>query len=152
MKLTFDSIEEVKEFVISLKGTRGGKKGDDTDEVKGNAPAPIQPPANQTLNTPGFLGSGGFAPPAGGATQAAAGFPAAAAPNSVQEAHPHVARIIAGIEKSLQGGTDVNNMLSWFRNQCGAEAANATLDQIKAVFIPKQSPATLEHIVKLMGV
>lgn len=149
MELKFFSIEEVKEFVASLKGTRGGKKGDDAEEVKGNAPPPLPPPAHQTQ---GFPGSGGFVPPAGGATQTGGAFPAAAAPNSAPEAHPHVARIIAGIEKSLQGGTDVNNMLNWFRSQCGAEAANATLDQIKTVFIPKQSPAVLENIVKLMGV
>ena len=45
MKLCFDSIEEVKAFVAALKGTRGGKKGDDDDALPGQAPAPLAPPA-----------------------------------------------------------------------------------------------------------
>ncbi len=43
MELKFFSIDEVREFVKGLKGTRGGKT--DTDDAPaGDVPAPLQPP------------------------------------------------------------------------------------------------------------
>ncbi len=73
MKLEFESIEEVKEFVTKLKGTRGGKNSGDTDDAPaatGQAPAPLMPPQGGPA---GFPGAGGFAAPGPGAAPAGAG-------------------------------------------------------------------------------
>jgi hypothetical protein len=146
MRLSFDSIEEVKEFVANLKGTRG-KKGDDaeTTEVKGTAPAPLMPPA------------GGFAGPG-----AAAGFPGAAAvgggafPGGVAQVDPAVQTVVTRIVTKLDaalasGSSNPEGALTWFRSHFGPEAAQATLDQIKQVMLARLPVATLENIAKMMG-
>lgn len=146
MRLSFDSIEEVKEFVTQLKGTRG-KKGDGDEATTGGAPAPIQPPAGGVA---GFPGAGGatFAPPGGGAAPGA--FPAPGAGPS-----PEVAAIVQRINVRLDGaiaaGQPAEQATAWLRGQCGPEAANATLDQLKTVFLPKAAMPTLENIAKLMN-
>jgi hypothetical protein len=146
MKFEFNSIEELKEFVAQLKGTRG-KKGDGDGEANPSpqAPAPVMPPAG----APAFQGAGAtqglaFTPP-----PAASPFPATAGGD------PHITalvqRISAGIDTQLARGSDPNNALTWFRQQCGPEAAAATMDQIKAVFLPRLPLAALENIAKLTG-
>jgi hypothetical protein len=143
MKLKFNSVEEVKEFVAQLKGTRG-KKGDGDGEANPGlqAPAPVMPPAN-----PGaFQGPGatqGFAPPA------VSPFPAATGGDPAIAGLVH--RIGAGIDTQLARGSDPNNALTWFRQQCGPDAAAATMDQIKTVFLPRLPMAALENIAKLTG-
>lgn len=145
MRLSFDSIDEVKEFVKGLKGTRGGKAGDNDDgagpQTGGQtAPALLQPPTGQTFNP----GAGGAAFNPGGA----AGFsPVGVAP----EVTALVNRIVARADALVAGGQDANAMLTWFRTQCGPEAAQATLDQIKTVFLSKASVTTLTEMVKLIG-
>lgn len=141
MRLSFDSIDEVKEFVKSLKGARGGKGGDaeDGQPATGNAPPPIQPPAG------GFGGStaaavfGGF----GGPTAATGPDPAVAA---------LVQRIAARYDGAVASGqNNPDAALTWFRSQCGPEAATATMDQIKTLFMPRMSAVQLETIAKQMG-
>lgn len=162
MKLCFDSIEEVKEFVTQLKGTRGGK-GKDKDEGGDEAPAtnvaqptavnqapqPLQPPAAGE----GFPGTGGPAPGAAGFTPpgGASPFPAASAPVLVPEIAGLVNRISTRIDSAISGGQPAETVLAWFKGQCGPEAANATMDQIKTVFLPKAAQPTLENIAKLMN-
>lgn len=138
MKLCFDSIEEVKDFVGSLKGTRG-KKGDDAEPQAANqAPAPLQPPAQQQP---------AFNPPA-----QVAGFPGAgAAPGTDPAVHALVERIVKRIDGAIASGQPADAVLTWFRGQCGAEAANATMDQIKQSFLPKLAAPALENIAKLMN-
>jgi len=140
MQLIFDSVDEVKNFVKEhLKGTRRGK-GDgesETDTETQRAPAPIQPPT-------------AFAP------TPSTGFPAAPAPNvSFPAASPEVTalvtRISVKIDSAIAGGQPPDAVLSWFRQRCGAEAANATLDQIKGHFLAKLSIPQLEETAKLMG-
>jgi hypothetical protein len=141
MKLEFNSVEEVKEFVAQLKGTRG-KKGDGDGEAN-QAPPPVMPP---TGGAPAFQGPGatqGFAPPA------ASPFPAATGGDPAIAALVH--RIGVGIDTQLARGSDPNNALTWFRQQCGPEAAAATMDQIKTVFLPRLPIAALENIAKLTG-
>jgi hypothetical protein len=146
MKLEFNSIEEVKEFVAALKGTRG-KKGDGDSEAGPQAPAPAMPPAG----APAFQGPSatqGFAPPA------AAPFPAFQGPSATggdPAISALVQRISVGIDTQLARGSDPNNALTWFRQQCGPEAAAATMDQIKTVFLPRLPTAALENIAKLTG-
>jgi hypothetical protein len=150
MKLEFESIEEVKEFVTKLKGTRGGAKGgtDDEPQPSGQAPAPLAPPTGGPAT--GFPGPGGFAGPAGGA------FPAAAATGPAPEVVALVQRISARIDVSIKPppdglGQPAENVLSWFRQQCGAETANYTMDQIKQSALPRLTVAQLDGIAKLIA-
>ena len=139
MKLCFDSIEEVKEFVGSLKGTRG-KKGD-ADEPAGQGPAPMMPPVtNQGAQF--APQAAGFAPtnPFGGG-----------APTAAPEVTALVQRIGAKIDAALASGQPPDAALAWFRQRCGPEAAAATLDQIKTVYLAKLSVPHLEETAKLMG-
>ena len=144
MKLCFDSIEEVKEFVGGLKGTRG-KKGDADDgaAVAHAVPAPMMPPPGQ--------GQPVFAPP-----PPATGFPAAPAPFGAAVTHAPemvalVARIGTKLDSALASGQPADAALAWFRQRCGPEAAMATIDQIKTVYLAKLSVANLEETAKLMG-
>ena len=141
MKLCFDSIEEVKAFVGSLKGTRG-KKGDDDEPATTQAPAPLQPPGQQQQPFNPAPAPAAFQPPQGGFPGAPAGDPAVA--NLVQ-------RITARIDSAIASGQPADAVLNWFRGQCGAEAAGATMDQIKTVFLPKLAVPGLENIAKLMN-
>jgi hypothetical protein len=143
MKLEFSSIEEVKEFVAALKGTRG-KKGDGDGEAGAGpqAPAPAMPPVGVAFQGPSA--TQGFTPPA------AAPFPAATGGGDPAIA-ALVHRIGVGIDTQLARGSDPNNALTWFRQQCGPEAAAATMDQIKTVFLPRLPMAALENIAKLTG-
>lgn len=140
MKLCFDSIEEVKEFVASLKGTRGkkGEADDDLPKATGQAPAPLQPPAAQTAT----FNPGGFAPQA---------LPVAAVTGPAPEVVALVGKITAKLDAAIAAGQPADAALQWFRGQCGPEAAQATMDQIKAVFLPKTPVPGLENIAKLMG-
>lgn len=151
MRLSFDSIEEVKLFVKGLKGTRTGKGGDDDEgqpAATGQAPAPLQPPQG---GAPGFPGAGGFAPPAAGAGPGAGGPFAPSAPALAPEVAALVNRITARIDGAIAAGQAADQVLSWFRGQCGPEAAQATMDQIKTIFLPKAAVPTLEGIAKLMN-
>ena len=150
MKLEFDSIDEVKAFIAQLKGTRG-KKGDDVEEVMPNAPqvpAPMAIPTSQ----PAAFNPAGFAPPAAGAGQAAVAFPAPAATGPAPEVVALVGRIIERLDATLKSGQPPDGALTWFRSQCGPEAAQATMDQIKTQFLPRLAVPALENIAKLMGV
>ena len=147
MKLEFDSVEEVKDFMSQLKGTRG-KKGD-VDDVDAKAPAPIMPPATSTAFAPPQAGFAPLGAPVGAPTTFApfpTGMPAAA-----PEVIMLVQRINASIDAAIAKGQSPDHALNWFRQQCGPEAAAATLDQIKTVFLPRLTASALDNIVKLMG-
>lgn len=150
MRLSFDSIDEVKEFVKQLKGTRGGRGDkDDTDGATGGqtAPEPLKPPAGGAAP----FNPGTFAPPVGGAGQAGGAFPAAGAAGLAPEVQALVTRINTRIDGAIASGQSADQVLAWFRGQCGPEAANATMDQIKANFLPKAAVPVLENIAKLMN-
>lgn len=157
MRLSFDSIEEVKEFVKALKGTRGGKdKDDEAAPTTGNAPAPLAPPTGAVAGA-GFGGGGqaGFtAPPAGGAGPGAGAFPALGAPIAGPQLAPEAAAFVAKIGAVMDAaaaGPKAAEMLQWFRNSCGPDAANATSEQIKAVFLPRFNVQQLADMAKLVG-
>jgi len=146
MKLCFDSIEEVKVFVASLKGTRGKKgEGDDGDtgaaQVGQQAPAPLMPAAGGQQQPSAFQPAA-FAPSQGGFLGAPVADPAVAG---------LVQRIVVRIDGAIASGQPADAVLTWFRGQCGAEAAGATMDQIKTVFLPKLAVPGLENIAKLMN-
>lgn len=144
MELTFTSIEEVRDFVAQLKGTRRGKGETEAETTEApRAPAPIQPPGAAPQAAFGPTGAVGVA-----------GFPAAPGPSFpavAPEIGPLVARINAKIDGAVASGQPTDAVLGWFRQRCGAEAANATLDQIKSHFLAKLSVAHLEETAKLMG-
>lgn len=155
MKLCFESVDEVRDFVKNhLKGAgRGSKNAGDNDEgvtlagpQGGQAPAPVMPPPNQA---PAFNPGGAPAP------QAFGGFPAAGAPAGVGGPSPEVQQIVqrinVRIDAAIASGQPQDAALGWFRGQCGAEAANATMDQIKQVFLPKLAMPQLEQIAKVMA-
>lgn len=149
MKLCFDSIEEVKEFVGSLKGTRGGKADkSETETATGSAPAPMQPPAGGAAP----METTTFAPPSG-APQG--GFPGAGATSFPTGPAPEIAalvqRISTRLDAAISGGQPAEAARAWLASQCGPEAANATLDQIKSTFLAKLSQPVLENIAKLMA-
>lgn len=150
MKLCFDSIDEVKDFVKQLKGTRGGKAGDADEGTAGQqiAPQPLQPPAG---GAGGFPGAAGFAPPGAGVAQQAGAFPVHAAPTAPPEVLEVLARIVAKIDGAIASGQPADGVLQWFRGQCGPEAANFDLNQIKMVALPKMAMPQLDNIAKLMA-
>lgn len=142
MELKFSSIDEVKEFVSQLKGTRG-KKGDGDDAPTTLAPAPIPVPTTAATH---------FAPQPNVST----GFtPTAAFPGAASAIAPEVAalvqRINMSIDGAINGGQSAEACVSWFRQRIGTEAASATLDQIKNQLLAKLSVAHLQEIAKLMG-
>lgn len=154
MKLEFSSIEEIREFMSSLKGTRGGKAAkDEGDEAKAAAPEPLQPPAGGPSFNPGNAAST-FAPPAGGAIAAAGGPFAAVAPvGPAPEVLALVAKIVAAVDGAVAAKPEsADSVTAWFRSQVGPEAAAYTVDQIKAVALPKMAVPQLESIAKLVGV
>lgn len=146
MQITFESIEEVRDFVKThLKGSRG-KVGDkeDGDTTTGAAPAPLMPPQGQQVAFQPTQ-QPAFSPPQGG-------FPGSGAAPGVDPAtQAIVARINTRIDGAITSGQPADAVLTWFRTQCGAEAANATMDQIKQSFLPKLPMASLENIAKLMN-
>lgn len=134
MKLEFNSVEEVKEFVGQLKGKRGTKGGEDDGPVN-PAPQPLMP----------SQGAAGFQ-----SIATANPFGAPATP-SFGGAAPEVTALVQRINTKLAAGQSTDQALGWFRQQCGPEAAAATMDQIKGVFLPRLTVPALENIAKLMG-
>lgn len=145
MRLSFDSIEEVKEFVKGLKGTRGGKSDDGETE---KAPAPLQPPQGGQSNA---FTPAAFAPPAGGAGPAGGAFPAAGALVVAPEVQALATRIKARALDLAKAGQDQNAMLAWFRTECGPETSNYTMEQVLDNALVKCSVPKLENMAKLMA-
>jgi hypothetical protein len=158
IEVTFDSWEEMEAFRTSGKKTRGKGQKDDADvtveEVTEkvaamNAQMATQPPVSAAVHT---LEPQTFTPPAT-AVQPPAGFPGtngATPPPSTQ--HPLVSAIQSRIDGAIASGQPADAIVTWFRQQIGPEAANATLDQIKQVFIPRMSEAVLKQIAPQLGI
>jgi hypothetical protein len=141
MRLSFDSIEEVKEFVANLKGTRG-KKGDDAEVT--TVPDPKMPPAGGFAGPGATQGFPGTTAPAGG------GFPGGPAVDPAVQGL--VTRIVTKLDAALSSGSsNPDGALTWFRQQIGPDAANATLDQVKGVLLARQSADKLNTIAQFMG-
>jgi hypothetical protein len=161
MRLEFESIDEVKAFYAQLKGTRG-KKGDDADEAPQTTvqvPAPIQPPTGGFNPNPaqGFNPNPaqGFTPPQTTTQASPFGGGAPAIDPAVQGLVDRIVQRTDSLLKAGQGNAE--QMLTWFRGQCGPEAASATMEQIKAVFLPRlprgpeAQSGSLEYVAKLTG-
>lgn len=157
LEFTHDTAEglnaQVVDYLANIKKTRGGKASAADGEgaqAGGQAPAPMMPP---TGNPPPLPGAGPVFAPPGAAAAAPAAFPAAAAPapGPAPEVQALVQRISGKIDGAVQSGQPTDAVLGWFRNQCGPDAAQATLDQIKQVFLYRLPVPQLTEIAKLMN-
>jgi hypothetical protein len=147
MKITveFDTWEEMEIFRTSGKKTRGkSQMADESPTVEEvtekvaqmNAqPAPqpqaFQPQPVAAQPVQGFPGSNGSAP----------------APS-----HPLVTAILARIDGAVSSGQPSEAIVTWFRQQIGPDAANATLDQLRQVFIPRMTETQLKQIAPQLGI
>lgn len=174
MKVTlqFDSLEEFDEFRGDNDGgtatgekptrTRRSRKGADVGaQVPDPAPIPTgglpgpETAAAIATQMPNAItaGPGGSVAPS---TFAVGGFPGTApagnvAPGPSEAVMNLVQRIGARMDAAIAGGHNANDALNWMRQQCGAEAAQATFDQIKQVYLPKLPESQLGEIAKLMA-
>jgi hypothetical protein len=141
MKITveFDNWDEMEAFRTSGKKTRGKAQVDDTptvEEVTAAVAANTPPPQQFVQPGPppqGFPGANGQMPP----------------PSQV---HPLVTAILARIDGAVSTGQSMDAIVTWFRQQIGPEAANATLDQIKQVFVPRMPETQLKQIAPMLGI
>lgn len=148
MRITidFDNWDEMEAFRTSGKRTRGKGKDDTGDGEPASGPnvqtTAFTPPPTQTA-TP----AQGFQAPGG-----ASGF---APPNTAPAApavHPLVPQIVAKIDGALQQGQPEVNVLGWLRQQLGPDTAQATMEQVKTVYLQKASEAVLKSIAQPLGV
>jgi hypothetical protein len=147
MKITveFDTWEEMEIFRTSGKRTRG-RKEEDAPTVEEVTEKVAQMNAGIAAATP--LPAQSFAPPQ---AQQASGFPGANGPTP-PPAHPLVAAILARIDGAISSGQPAEAIVTWFRQQIGPDAKDATVEQLKQVFIPRMSKAQLEQIAPQLGI
>jgi hypothetical protein len=156
MKITveFDTWEEMEIFRTSGKKTRGKAKDEDvtveevTEKVaqmntamatQATAPTPsVQAPASAfQANLP---------------AQPAHGFPGAATNGATPPLHSLAVAVISKIDGAIASGQPTESIAGWFRQQIGPDAAQATLDQIKQIYIPRMTEAQLKQIAPQLGI
>jgi hypothetical protein len=59
---------------------------------------------------------------------------------------------LARIDSAVGSGQPAEAIVTWFRQQIGPDAANASLDQLKQVYIPRMSEAQLKQIAPQLGI
>ncbi len=136
MRITidFDTWDEMIAFTTSGKKTRT-KKEEAAEEI-----------AEQTATATPSAPVQGFTAPV-----VPASFPGSP-PAAPAVANPIVAQIIAKVDGALSSGQSPDNVLNWFRQQIGPDAAQATLDQIKTVFLPRMNDAQLKALAPMFGI
>jgi hypothetical protein len=142
----FDTWEEMEQFRVSGKKTRS-RKDEDAPTVEEVTEKVAQMNAGIAAATP--LPAQSFAPPQ---AQQASGFPGANGPTPPPPAHPLVAAILARIDGAISSGQPAEAIVTWFRQQIGPDAKDATVEQLKQVFIPRMSKAQLEQIAPQLGI
>ncbi len=148
MRITvdFDSMEEFEAFKVSGKKTRG-KKGEDNDpEQSGVTIETLGPATVAQGGQPQMPAMAGFTPP----QTAMTGFPGAASAAPV--VNPLVPQIIAKLDGAIATGQNAEQITQWFRNLLGPDAASATLDQIKQVFIPRLAEPQMKQLAQQVGI
>lgn len=147
----FDSMEEFEAFRSSAKKTRGKSQMSEVEEATELQASRTNPadtrlaPAEQAAQAiRDAQPVQSFTPPAQG------GFPGGNSGNA--PVHPLVTAILARIDGAVTGGQSTDAIITWFRQQIGPDAANASLDQIKQVFIPRLSEAQLKQIAPQLGI
>ena len=154
----FESEDEFEAFRISGKKPRKGKGDKDEPETATGAatntvtaPAPIQPPAAAPTFAPQAAPSPFGAAPAAGVAPTAAAFPAPVASGPAPEVLALVQKISEQVDKVIGMGQPADKVLDWFQKRSGAGAEQATMDQIKSVFLPRMSTEMLTDTAKLIG-
>jgi hypothetical protein len=139
ISVEFDSMEEFEAFRTSGKKTRTKGQVDTEETMPATAVAAVatQPAAPQFVAPP----SHGFP---GAATNGATPPP--------QTVHPLVSAILNRIDGSIATGQTEEAIMAWFRQQIGPDAAQATLDQLKQIILPRMSEAQLRQIAPQLGI
>lgn len=165
-KYIFNSIDEIKEFVGLLKGARGGKTKADDGETgstvdvgnlpgNGQAPPPLMPTTQQLQAATGMNGAAPAVAATVGQSAVAGAFPGGGPmPGADPAAAALVQRIAVRVDGAITSGQPAESITQWLRNACGqvdANAAQADLATLKAVYLPKMPPATLEAMAKQMN-
>lgn len=136
ISIEFDNWEEMEAFRTSGRKTRGRAKDEEVVEETAQAIRDAQPlqaapsPPPPPTNVHAFPSGNGSSPPV----------------------HPLVTAILARIDGAVSGGQAADAVVTWFRQQIGPDAANATLDQIKQVFIPRMTEQQLRQIAPQLGI
>ena len=163
----FESEDEFEAFRVSGKKPRKGKGDKDESKDQGesetsqaalepkgpgaSAPAPIQPPAAAPTFAPQAAPSPFGAAPAAGVAPTAAAFPAPVASGPAPEVLALVQKISEQVDKVIGMGQPADKVLDWFQKRSGAGAEQATMDQIKSVFLPRMTMEQLAETAKLIG-
>jgi hypothetical protein len=163
MKITveFDNWEEMEAFRISGRKTRGKSQSGMTEveeAVEAQAaradptvtrPVQIEQTAQAIRDAqPVHTVQSTFTPP-----QQQGNIHSFPGGNSgTAQVHPLVTAILARIDGAVNGGQPADAVVTWFRQQIGPEAAQATLDQIKQVFIPRMTEQQLKQIAPQLGI
>lgn len=137
----FESWDEMEAFRTSGKKTRGKSQMTEVEEAVETQAAKADPTVTQPQ---------AFAPPAAPAH----GFPGGngGAPTAAAATNPLVTAILARIDGAVSSGQSSDAVVTWFRQQIGPDAANATLDQIKQVFVPRMTEQQLKQIAPQLGI
>jgi hypothetical protein len=164
MKITveFDTWEEMELFRTSGKKTRGKSQMTEVEEAvevqaaKADPTVTRPPQIEQTAQAirdaqPLQTAQNTFAAQVAPQPQPQ-GFPGANGPTPPPPSNPLVAAIVARIDGAINSGQAVEAIVNWFRQQIGPDAANATLDQIKQVFVPRLTEAQLKQIAPQLGI
>ena len=146
----FESEDEFEAFRVSGKKTRKGK-GDKDEPETATALAPIQLPAAAPTFAPQAAPSPFGAAPAAGVAPTAAAFPAPVASGPAPEVLALVQKISEQVDKVIGMGQPADKVLDWFQKRSGAGAEQATMEQIKSVFLPRMSTEMLTDTAKLIG-
>lgn len=147
----FTSWDEMEAFRTSGKKTRG--KGKDEPEEAPPFGTAAAPQGGQPVMPANFASAGAAAPAVGftAPDTAMQGFPGAA-PAPASAVNPLVGQIVAKLDSAIASGQNPDGIAAWFRNLLGADAAQATLDQIKQVFIPRLPEPQLKQLAMQVGI
>jgi hypothetical protein len=134
INIDFENWDEMEAFRTSGKKTRG-KKEEAAEEIAeqtatATPSAPVQGFTAPVMPT-GFPGANGAAPPV---------------------INPLAVAIAAKADNAIAGGQSAEQVLNWFRGQIGPDAASATWDQIKSVYLPRLPEAQLKTIAPQLGI
>jgi hypothetical protein len=154
INIEFDSWEEMELFRTSGKKTRGKSQMSEVEEAVEAQAAKVDPTVTQQAEKQAQMAASTvppqtFQPPA--AQAAPTGFPGANGPTPPAP-DPVVTAIMARIDGAINSGQSTDAIVNWFRQQLGPEAANATLEQIKNVLIPRLSKVQLDQIAPQLGI
>ena len=146
----FESMDEFEAFRSSAKKTRGRPAKADVEEAEEVAETAVGAPASPS---PAPVTVTPTPPPAAFAPapiQPSQGFPGGN--GSKPAVHPLVAAMLMRIDSAISSGQSADNIVAWFREQIGAKAANATLDQIRHAVLPSMSEAELKVLAPALGI